>query len=42
MNHPPAPPDDDARTTRDIRAALVFGVIAATIELAVILYFVFA
>ncbi|HUQ46463.1 MAG TPA: hypothetical protein VM033_07425 [Gemmatimonadaceae bacterium] len=40
MNHPPVPPDDD-RTTRDIRAALVFGVIAATIELAAILYFVF-
>lgn len=41
MTDPPVPPDDHGRTRRDMRAALAFGVVAATIELAAILYFVF-
>lgn len=40
MAGPPLP-EDERTTKRDIRAALVFGVVAATLELAVILYFVF-
>jgi hypothetical protein len=35
------PREDPARTRRDIRAALVFGVAAATLEMAVLLYFMF-
>ena len=31
--------EDPDRTRRDIRAAIVFGVIAATLELAALLYF---
>ena len=31
--------EDTARTRRDIRAAVIFGVIAATIELGVLIYF---
>jgi len=36
---PTPPPEDPKRATRDIRAALIFGVIAATLELAALLYF---
>ena len=40
MDGPDAPPKEDQRQTRrDIRAALIFGVVAATIELALLLYF---
>lgn len=31
--------EDQQRTRRDIRLALVFGVVAATIEMGVLLYF---
>ena len=31
--------EDPDRTRRDIRAAIVFGVVAATLELAALLYF---
>ena len=35
------PPEDPAQTRRDIRAAVVFGVVAATLEMAALLYFFF-
>jgi hypothetical protein len=35
------PREDQAQTRRDIRAALIFGVVAATLEMAVLLYFLF-
>ena len=35
------PREDQAQTKRDIRAALIFGVVAATLEMAVLLYFLF-
>jgi hypothetical protein len=31
--------EDTARTRRDIRAAIIFGVIAASVELGVLIYF---
>ena len=31
--------EDDRRTARDIRAAIIFGIVAATIEVSVLLYF---
>ena len=31
--------EDERQTRRDIRAAIIFGVVAASIELGVILYF---
>jgi hypothetical protein len=31
--------EDPQRTRRDIRAAIIFGVVAATLELGVLLYF---
>ena len=31
--------DDELRTRRDIRAAIIFGVVAAALELAVLVYF---
>jgi hypothetical protein len=31
--------EDQNQTRRDIRAAIIFGVVAATIEMAVLLYF---
>lgn len=31
--------EDQKRTTRDLRVALIFGIVAATLELAVIVYF---
>jgi hypothetical protein len=40
MDRAPGPPKEDQRQTRrDLRAVLVFGFVAATIELGVILYF---
>lgn len=43
MDRPPAPveplKEDHQRTRRDIRAALVFGIVAATLEMAALLYF---
>lgn len=39
MSHEPTPREDKKQTGRDIRAALVFGVVAATLELAALLYF---
>jgi hypothetical protein len=40
MDHAPSPVKEDERQTRrDLRAALLFGFLAATIELGVILYF---
>jgi hypothetical protein len=40
MDRPDAPPKEDQhRTRRDLRAALIFGVVAAAIELALLLYF---
>jgi hypothetical protein len=40
MDRAPSPPKEDERQTRrDLRAALVFGIVAATIEIGVILYF---
>jgi hypothetical protein len=38
-NQPPR--EDHAQTKRDIKAALIFGVAAATLEMAVVLYFLF-
>jgi hypothetical protein len=40
MTKEPVPREDQAQTKRDIRAALVFGVVAATIEMGV-LYWIF-
>jgi hypothetical protein len=41
MDHARPPlKEDERQTRRDIRAALVFGIVAATIELGVILYFI--
>jgi hypothetical protein len=40
MDRPPEMiKEDHAQTRRDIRTAVIFGVIAATLELAVILWF---
>jgi hypothetical protein len=40
MDLPPAPvKEDQKQTRRDIRAALIFGIVAATLELAALLYF---
>ena len=40
MDRAPSPlKDEERQTRRDLRAALVFGIVAATIELGVILYF---
>jgi hypothetical protein len=40
MGLPPEPlKEDHQRTRRDIRAAIVFGVVAATLELGALLYF---
>jgi hypothetical protein len=33
------PREDRERTRRDIRAALIFGIVAATLELGALLYF---
>jgi hypothetical protein len=39
MDHAPGPREDEPQTRRDLRAALIFGVVAASIELGVLLYF---
>jgi hypothetical protein len=40
MDRPNVPlKEDQQRTRRDIRAAVIFGVVAATIELGLLLYF---
>jgi hypothetical protein len=40
MDRPPVSlKEDERQTRRDLRAALVFGVVAATIELGALLYF---
>jgi hypothetical protein len=40
MDRSPAPPKEDQRQTRrDLRAALIFGVVAAALELAALAYF---
>lgn len=40
MDRAPVPVKEDERQTRrDLRAALIFGIVAATIEIGVILYF---
>ena len=41
MSDQQPPREDQAQTRRDIRAAVVFGVVAATLEMAVLLYFLF-
>ena len=41
MSDDQPPREDQARTKRDIKTALIFGVVAATIEMAVLLYFLF-
>jgi hypothetical protein len=39
MDAPPPLKEDQQRTRRDIRAAIVFGIVAATLELGALLYF---
>ena len=40
MDRAPDPlKEDEGQTRRDLRAALIFGIVAAAIELGVILYF---
>jgi hypothetical protein len=40
MDRSPAPPKEDQRQTRrDLRTALIFGIVAATLELAALAYF---
>ena len=40
MDRAPGPVKEDERQTRrDLRAALIFGIVAATIEIGVLLYF---
>ena len=40
MDRSPTPlKEDERQTRRDLRAAIVFGIVAATIELGVLLYF---
>ena len=41
MAENPPPREDPAQTKRDIRAAIVFGVVAATLEMGALLYFFF-
>lgn len=41
MSDQQPPREDQAQTRRDIRAAVVFGVVAATLEMAVLLYVLF-
>ena len=40
MSRPDTPREDQGQTRRDLRTAVIFGVLAATIEIAVVLYFV--
>ena len=40
MDVPPTPvKEDHQRTRRDIRAAIIFGIVAASLELGALLYF---
>ncbi|HKH91034.1 MAG TPA: hypothetical protein VKA54_04475 [Gemmatimonadaceae bacterium] len=39
MDRSPTPVEDQRQTRRDLLAALVFGVVAATLELGALLYF---
>jgi hypothetical protein len=39
MDSPPPLKEDHQRTRRDIRAAIIFGIVAATLELAALIYF---
>jgi len=40
MDAPPPPlKEDHQRTRRDIRAAIIFGIVAATLELGALIYF---
>jgi hypothetical protein len=39
MTEDPVPREDQAQTKRDIRAALVFGVVAATLEISLLYWF---
>ena len=39
MSQEPVPREDPTQTKRDLRAALIFGVVAATLELAALIYF---
>ena len=39
MPESPTPREDPAQTKRDIRAAIIFGVVAATLEMGALLYF---
>jgi len=40
MDRAPGPLEEDqAQTRRDLRAAIIFGIVAAAIELGVVLYF---
>jgi len=41
MADTPPPREDPVQTKRDIRAAIIFGVVAATLEMGVLLYFFF-
>ena len=41
MAENPPPREDPAQTKRDIRVAIVFGVVAATLEMGALLYFFF-
>ena len=41
MTENPPPREDPAQTKRDIRAAIIFGVAAATLEMGALLYFFF-
>ena len=41
MDRAPGPlQEDQAQTRRDLRAAIIFGIVAAAIELGAILYFI--
>jgi hypothetical protein len=39
MSEEPVPREDTKQTKRDIRAAVIVGVVAATLEMAALLYF---
>lgn len=41
MPQSPPPRENPAQTKRDMRAAIIFGVVAATLEMGALLYFVF-
>ena len=36
---PPATKEDHRQTRRDLRAAIIFGIVAATLELGALIYF---